>query len=1044
MRHRKRSLIFFTVVLLVALSCSLPEFSPLSPDIEVPLDAQGVALVQLQEDSQTSIDASFRNGFPSFISGRIPTTGGDPVARAVNYLNTYKDLYLLEHPDLSLGIRRLGGPQNEDVVFYQTYKGLPIYGSELVVSLDGEHVYATVGELLTEIDLDVTPEVPATQAEGIARRVLELPPETYITGQTTLMVFDRSLFEDLPSDPHLAWRVNFGAPDAWRVFVDADTGEVLLKYPLVVAEEKPLYELPLTTFSISDHNAWTPLQVGENTYQYGTSDCYNELIPSQYYIGSNNYFNTSYQSDFDAVAAWYYIYQTLQFYRSTFSYYPPVDTLASVLWGRNHIKVVIHLNDNNAYFNEECYAIEMGNGWEAYDVMAHEYAHGIISKTSDLEFWGAPGALNESYADVMGALADGNWNVGENRTGVSGILRSMSNPLLYGDPDHYANYCGSCDAHSNNGITNKVAYLIAEGGVHYGTTISGIGTEKMGILFYDTMTALPNNANLMTARNATVSRADDWAATSAHGFTEFDACQVQNAFYAAGMGLSDLNCDGIDEYQSIQLANIDFDFILELVDNCPSAFNPDQKNTDGDAFGDVCDNDDDADGFRDDVDTCPLLFNLNQTDSDGDGVGDECEDDDGDKVVNALDICPQNPDPRQLDYDSDKLGDACDPDDDNDTIPDLEDNCPLFSGMDQRDSDQDGVGDACDTCPDVPNDNQVDTDGDGKGDACDEDDDGDRIPDEADNCPFTFNPDQVDWDKDGIGNACDPDENEYVKTLLYDFRGTVYKTRDEPFLVPLPSCLPDCLDPANPGFILKVLITGLPDEVKVHLVDARGRLITSPVDDGDMRLIMFRPLGGELYFLRFSFPLDYPLGAGVTFGLSASPAEMGELPLPDLDTLPYPLPPPPRGLDLGPTPTPSPVPTATFTPSATPVPTFTPTFTPTPTLTEISGYTAVPKITTQCWHGPHPYYGVVSSLQQGEEVPLLGISEDGNHAVLDNPVYPGVMCWSLLDHLEIDPAVMPLLPTIDDPYWPTFTPTSPPTKVPSPTPTCEQRSQQCP
>jgi hypothetical protein len=81
-------------------------------------------------------------------------------------------------------------------------------------------------------------------------------------------------------------------------------------------------------------------------------------------------------------------------------------------------------------------------------------------------------------------------------------------------------------------------------------------------------------------------------------------------------------------------------------------------------------------------------------------------------------------------------------------------------------------------------------------------------------------------------------------------------------------------------------------------------------------------------------------------------------------------------------------------------------------------------------------------LQQGEEVPLLGLSEDKKHAVLDNPVYPGVMCWALLEYLDIDPAVMPLLTTIDDPYWPTFTPTS--RAAPSPTPTCDQRSQQCP
>ncbi|MGD8456006.1 MAG: hypothetical protein PVF83_06460 [Anaerolineales bacterium] len=283
-------------------------------------------------------------------------------------------------------------------------------------------------------------------------------------------------------------------------------------------------------------------------------------------------------------------------------------------------------------------------------------------------------------------------------------------------------------------------------------------------------------------------------------------------------------------------------------------------------------------------------------------------------------------------------------------------------------------------------------------------------------CPMTKYPNQVDWDNDGAGNACDPDENEYLKTLLYNFEGAIRMNRDEPFLIPLPSCLPDCLDPANPNFILKVIVTNLRDEVRVHLVDARGCLIAAALDEDGTRVFMFRSLGGELYFLLFSFPLDVPLGAEVTFGLSVSPDEMGELPPLDLDTLPSNLPPLPDSFELGPSDAPTVAPDSTSTPTPTATPTPTLTLTPTPTPTEALGYTAVPEITTLCWHSPHPYYGVVSSLKEGEEVVFLGISEDKSHAVLDNPLYPGAMCWSLLEYLDIDLAVMPLLPTIDDPY----------------------------
>jgi hypothetical protein len=47
----------------------------------------------------------------------------------------------------------------------------------------------------------------------------------------------------------------------------------------------------------------------------------------------------------------------------------------------------------------------------------------------------------------------------------------------------------------------------------------------------------------------------------------------------------------------------DGDGVSDVVDNCPSDYNPDQTDTDGDGLGDVCDDDDDNDAFDDTIES---------------------------------------------------------------------------------------------------------------------------------------------------------------------------------------------------------------------------------------------------------------------------------------------------------------------------------------------------------------------------------------------------------------------------------------------------------
>ena len=161
----------------------------------------------------------------------------------------------------------------------------------------------------------------------------------------------------------------------------------------------------------------------------------------------------------------------------------------------------------------------------------------------------------------------------------------------------------------------------------------------------------------------------------------------------------------------------------------------------------------DGDEVRDELDNCPTVKNGSQVNTDGDAAGDACDaDDDADGVPDAQpDNCRTVPNPGQEPGPDPRYGLACPP----------------------VHSDSDGIIDEDDNCDTVPNPSQVDLDGDDRGDACDPDVDGDRIDDPYDNCPTIYNldrgvdrngdgfvnqRDQEDRDGDGIGTACDPDE----------------------------------------------------------------------------------------------------------------------------------------------------------------------------------------------------------------------------------------------------------------------------------------------
>ena len=94
-----------------------------------------------------------------------------------------------------------------------------------------------------------------------------------------------------------------------------------------------------------------------------------------------------------------------------------------------------------------------------------------------------------------------------------------------------------------------------------------------------------------------------------------------------------------DPFLSYNSKDIDCDGVLNNSDNCPFVFNPEQKKTGKDIYGDACDPvlvdpkirdsrcDRDGDGVDDLSDNCPYICNPEQgfVDLNGNGVNDICD-----------------------------------------------------------------------------------------------------------------------------------------------------------------------------------------------------------------------------------------------------------------------------------------------------------------------------------------------------------------------------------------------------------------------------------
>lgn len=221
----------------------------------------------------------------------------------------------------------------------------------------------------------------------------------------------------------------------------------------------------------------------------------------------------------------------------------------------NGYKLVSYLNYStnlvNAFWNGSAVVYGSGNSGQSplttLDIAGHEFTHGLLQKTSGLNYSGQPGIINESLSDIFGTALEYhsdqqnfNWTIGE-KSGMT--LRSMSDPSLYNQPDTYLGthwYAGTGDnggVHINSGFINKWFNLIADGGsgtndngLNY--SITGMGfTDALRIVYHAMIGYLVPQTNFEDFKKATL-----WSAADLFGNCSPQVNKVASAWKAVGLG----------------------------------------------------------------------------------------------------------------------------------------------------------------------------------------------------------------------------------------------------------------------------------------------------------------------------------------------------------------------------------------------------------------------------------------------------------------------------------------------------------------------------
>ena len=386
--------------------------------------------------------------------------------------------------------------------YQQMHAGLPVFGSRYILHEKAGKVMTATGHFSPKANVTSIPGFNATTAIAFAKKDMKATAYDTKATEPVLCFFDPA-FPNVSETLRLAYQVDLHSTEPFdkrRYFVDAATGKIIKKLPLILHQGVPstaktnyygVQNIITDSIAPQEFVLRDPTR-GEGIFIYNNDQ-------TNFTSNSSNWDLTNPQKDEVALDAHY----------CTQEYYDMM--LADYNWqgqdGQGKaLKVIVHAGAFvNAYWDGE--ASSFGDGDCVYgplttlEVVGHEFTHGMIDYTSQLVYDAESGAINESLADMFGKMlerktdpANSSWDLGHSfiLTPDGEPFRVMDDPASVQMPAFYKGqfWQDNNGVHTNSSIGNLWFSMLVDG--KQGTNEAGVafnvpalGVDKSGQIVFE-------------------------------------------------------------------------------------------------------------------------------------------------------------------------------------------------------------------------------------------------------------------------------------------------------------------------------------------------------------------------------------------------------------------------------------------------------------------------------------------------------------------------------------------------------------------------------